>query len=600
MRRASWASALLLLSCLLPVVAFGQQVELQMTQGPYYVDVPVEVRVLAQGFADEPTPHVTAPDPAAGTLELLDVSPQVSSSVVITNGRLQQSREVRFVYRYLYLASAPGKVVLGPFTVEQDDVERTTRAYTLAVASVPLSDRLAVELVLPGKRVYVGQTIPVQLRFTLGQALRERLEGYVLRVPFLEMTERFHFQGEGAREGTSLKLQTHGGEVALVGEAVERNSPDGPLLEITVARTVVPLREGEVRIPAASVVADEGTSYRREIFGGRRATQTRKLRAADRERVLEVLPVPRAGRPSSFAGAVGQGFQLDVSADRTVVQVGDPITLTLSLRGDGNLERIGLPPLGQPGLLPTNRFRVPEGELTGEISDGAKHFTAMVRVLDERQQEIPALEYAWFDPVAERYETTRSRPIALSVREATVVGAEDVESDPEPRTPEPAPERTGAPAKTYRSFSQTGADLAIERDVGLLARDARTAPGGGWLVAGIYAVSLLGVGLAVVDRRRVDRGPEKAARRRRLDAALTEIRAAAALPAAEGAERVSGALRRLVAEDPAAHSAALDAILGECDAASYAPESQRSSALFDPQLQHRALAWLENLSGDAG
>ena len=40
--------------------------------------------------------------------------------------------------------------------------------------------------------------------------------------------------------------------------------------------------------------------------------------------------------------------------------------------------------------------------------------------------------------------------------------------------------------------------------------------------------------------------------------------------------------------------------LGECDAASYAPESQRSSALFDPQLQHRALAWLENLSGDAG
>jgi hypothetical protein len=352
-----------------------------------------------------------------------------------------------------------------------------------------------------------------------------------------------------------------------------------------------------VRVPAASVVADEGTRYRRDLFGSRVATHVRKLRAADRDRVLEVSALPRAGRPPSFAGAVGQGFQLDVSADRTVVQVGDPITLTLTLRGAGNLERLGLPALDEPGLLPKDRFRVPQGDLSGVIEGGAKRFTAMVRVLDERQQEIPALEYAWFDPEAERYETTRSRPIALSVRPAEVVGAEDVLSEPLP-TPEDereiaeAPE---APSAVSRELSLTGADLAIERDVTLLVRDARTTWSGHGLPAGIYAGSVLAVLVALFDRRRrLD--PEAQALRKRAEDQLGAIRAAASAPAAEAAANIARALRALVAQHPDADSRELDEFLGECDARTYAPEELRDDGPVDPRFHQRALELAKRLS----
>lgn len=589
----------------LPVLAFwvlashaaAQQIDLQVTRGPHYVDVPIEIRIVADGFEEEPAPEASAPEPEAGTLELLDVSPQVKSSVVITGGRVRQSKEVSFVYRYLFLASAPGDVELGPFRVSQGDVVRATRVLALSIQSVPASDRVAVELSLPEKRIYVGERVPIELRFSLEEELRDHLESYTLRVPFFDMTESFQFLDDPAAEGTRLIVSTHAGELELRGRAATRREGGQQFLDVTVSRTAVPLRSGAVRIPAASIVADEGTRYRRDLFGSRIATHTRKLRAADRNREIEVMPLPRTDQPPSFAGAVGKGFQLEVAADHTVVQVGEPITLTFTLRGDGNLERIGLPPLDRPGLLPEDRFRVPEGDLAGVLEDGAKRFTAVVRVLDERQQEIPALEYAWFDPEAERYETTRSRPIALSVGAAEVVSADDVLSEPLAGAGDSAlGEDREEPAVRSREFSLTGADLAIEREVALLVRDARTRWGGRWLPTGVYAGSILAVVLAMLGRRRRDLDPEISARRRRVESELAAIRSAAGAPAAEAAANLARALRRLIAEHPNGHSPELDDLIGECDARAYAPAGSEDGAPLDAEFHQRALKLAEQLA----
>lgn len=609
MRRLSglpWLAVIALSAWATAVAA--QQVEVQAEGGPHYVDVPVQIQIVADGFEEQPTPKVVPPEPTGGTLEFQGVSPQVSSSIVIINGNMRQSKEVKFVYRYAFLANAPGDVQIGPFRVSQGSQEHQTRPFALHVASVPSSDRLAVELVLPNRRIYVGERVPVTLRFEIAQGLRQHLEGYTLRVPFFDMSEGFQFLDDPAANGTKVTIDTRAGQLQLVGRAETRNEGGRKFLEISVERTAVPLRAGTVQIPAASVVADEGTRYQRDLFGSRIVTNVRKLRAADRERALEVSPVPLAGRPPSFAGAVGKGFHLDVAADRTVVQVGDPITLTLTLRGDGNLETLGLPPLDRPGLLPGDRFRVPQGDLPGVVDGGHKQFSAVVRVLDAHQQEIPALEYAWFDPETQRFETTRSRPIALSVRPAEVVGANDVLSAAPPSGSGDQPEsgsraveeqaaQPPAQATPQPSLSGvSGADLAIERDPALLVRDARTAWGGRWLPAGVYAGSVMAVLLALLERRRQDLGPEAGDRRRRIERELRAIRQAAGAPATEGAGSLSRALRRLAAESGDGRDPELDALLGECDACAYAPAALRRAAPLDPQLHRRALALAERLA----
>jgi len=141
-----------------------------------------------------------------------------------------------------------------------------------------------------------------------------------------------------------------------------------------------------------------------------------------------VRPLPIAGRPASFVNAIGRGFSIEVDASRTVVSVGDPIELTLRLRGDGPLAGLSLPPLDGPEGLPAQWFGVPGGGVAGRVDAGAnvKLFSVTIRVKSDEAREIPPIAFSWFDPEAREYHTTRSQPIALSVESAELVGAGEV------------------------------------------------------------------------------------------------------------------------------------------------------------------------------
>ncbi|HXV36178.1 MAG TPA: hypothetical protein VEC18_03460, partial [Myxococcota bacterium] len=122
-----------------------------------------------------------------------------------------------------------------------------------------------------------------------------------------------------------------------------------------------------------------------------------------------------------------------------------------------------------------------------------------------------------------------------------------------------------------------------------LLRRAAEARGRGWALSGIYASSCLVLLLAHWDRRRRSIDPALRARRRRRDAELRRIRAASGLPAAEAAAEIARALRALLAESSQPLPPEIDALIGECDARSYAPAAQRDRAALDPALAQRAL-----------
>ncbi len=292
------------------------------------------------------------------------------------------------------------------------------------------------------------------------------------------------------------------------------------------------------------------------------------------------MAVPSANRPESFAGAVGRGFSLDVRADRSVVQVGDPITLTFTLRGEGNLESAGLPPLSAKGLLDPSKFRVPVGDLAGKLEGDAKRFTAVVRVESLDVREIPALDYTWFDADTRAFQTTRSRPIALSVRAAKLVGADDVVSGDASSEQESAPATAIATAEPEPDavIALTGADLAIERDVATLGRGSSSAAGNGILLAVSYLAPCLLLGLSLVDRKRRAADPTLVRLRKSLESQRKRIYAATALSGREQAREFADALRGMLAAIPDARSPALESFLGECDALVYAPGEARAQS----------------------
>ena len=587
MIRTAFVPALLLALC---TAAHAQQVRLQIPQGPMYVGQPVDIRVQAEDFEDDPQPEVRVPDPSVGHLELQSVSPNISSSITIINGRISQMKSVRFVYQYRYISTVAGLVEIGPFVVTQGSVERVVGPVQIDLRAVPRSDRLRVVLRVPDGSRFVGQRVPVTLELWLEEQLRENMRSYSLNVPLFDLTDSFRLVDEPNPKAEShLMIHMADGAVTLPASVRRTSWRDQNFVVVSVTRTLIPLRSGEHTPGPTTVTVEEGIRWQRDFFGGRRATHVRMWSAVDEGPSFRVDSVPRAGQPESFAGAVGRGYTLDVSADRTVVQVGDPITLTFRLSGEGNLESAALPPLDADGLLPADAFRVPEGDMTGRLEQGAKEFTAVVRVLDESVREIPALAYSWFDPDREGYVTTLSRPIALSVRAAEVIAAQDVFSGADESAEDEIPEESRAPERWTGSFARTGADLAIEKNPAALLAGRGGPFGGPWVPITLYAGASLLVAAALFDRRRRDVDPALLRRRRLLDGEVRRIRDAVTLPGDESVGELARALRTMLAEVPEARTPELDSFLGECDAQSYAPRGRARAAGADPQLHARAL-----------
>ena len=99
--------------------AEAQQVRVGVDSGPHYVGDAVSIRITASGFEAAPTPEVTVEPPARGQLDLLGMSPNVSQSISIINGRITRTRDVTHVFQYRFVGDRAGVAKLGPFRITQ-------------------------------------------------------------------------------------------------------------------------------------------------------------------------------------------------------------------------------------------------------------------------------------------------------------------------------------------------------------------------------------------------------------------------------------------------------------------------------------------------
>ena len=552
--------------------ARAQQAALQITQGPYYTGVPIDLQVVADDFEEEPQPEVTGDAPAGATLQFVQARPQVSSMMQIVNGRVTQSRTVRFGFVYQLTAPTAGRYTVGPFTVTQNGKSAVTRSLSITVGDVPEAGGQRLRVVLPDRPIFIGQRVPVRVEWWTESGVADRLYNQRLNVPLFLDTANFQFLDEEHEPSRiAIAVDMPGGAVEFPADVKQVNEDGKAWVVRSFTRTLVPVAVGRFDLGRPALFCEEATSFQRDIFGSRVPSKTRRVRIAGDPLVLDVQAVPAQGRPASFAGAIGQGFTVDVTADRTVLQTGDPVKLTFTIHGDGSLDAASLPPLAEAGLSP-KQFRLPDGEVAGITDPGGKRFELSVRVIDPAVREIPPIEYSWFDPSSGRFETTRSQPIALSVRAATVVGAGDVvsaapaEVEPEDTTKGTA-RSPAAAASRAPAFTLTGADLSIETDVSRLRASATSLLGSAAVVWTGYAGGLLALAAGFAVRRRRDIDPVRA----RLHKDLRALRSRVASD--RGSRAVADALRRMASlrGDVKTRAAGLDEVLAQLDETAFAP-----------------------------
>ena len=575
--------------------SFAVEVQVQIARGPYYVGETFEVQVVATDFEEEPAPEISIGVYGGISLRLLGVAPSTKTSISFINGKMTRNHEVTFVYRYELTGTRAGRVRIPEFLVEQDEVSGSTRSFEIEISGVPTSDQVAVELDLPEGPIFVGQKIPIAIEFRIDRQTQADLVSYQVHVPLFDSPALRFLDAPFPNADTHLEVHTEAGVLRLPASSREKTIRGRKVLVVRAERTMIAVSPDEIRAEGAKVFISRGVGYRRDIFNQRRATSTEKFMAKDRPVLIEVAEVPRRGRPESFAGAVGEGFSLEVTADRSVVQLGEPILLSFHLRGDGDLSSASLPPLDADGLFDPGKFRLPEESPAGILDEDGKHFDITLRVLDAGVREIPALAYSWFDAETRNFETTRSRPIALSVGAAEVIGADAVTrragTDGESsKVSNPAAERAGDEASLVgsedrvirsTSLALTGANLAVERDPSRLLRDERARGQTRTVAVALYGAGLVFFGFAIFDARRRAADPLVLQRARAFKQAEQAIEKAFALPKEEAAGALGRALRELLAELPDEAGPDFDQLISECDTLRFARGSGSGSANSD-------------------
>lgn len=205
---------------------------------------------------------------------------------------------------------------------------------------------------------------------------------------------------------------------------VQREIYRGQDYNVVEWRKVVlyPQKSGELEISPLSLnlVLDVPTD-KRDFFGNVIYDQTSQFISTGM-RKINVKDLPRAGKPDSFTGAVGQ-FDFDVILNKSSLRATESFTAELKVNGNGNLKLFDLPNILVPNsmeLFDPEREELINTNLSGMNGSVSKSFTVIPKF--QGNFPIEEIEFSYFDPNTEQYKVLKSPRLTVDVYDGPTIG----------------------------------------------------------------------------------------------------------------------------------------------------------------------------------
>ena len=211
-------------------------------------------------------------------------------------------------------------------------------------------------------------------------------------------------------------------EIKLKELKLENGSYNNEDYNYVVYKKVVlyPQKTGKLDIEPLSlnVVAAVPTN-RRDIFGSRIMTRMNRTITSS-TRSITVKPLPEAGKPVDFTGAVGN-FSFKVTTSKTQLDATESLQAKIEVSGKGNLKLFNLPKISLPSSLEvyepehTENVRTNLNGMQGSISD---NYTIVPQY--KGKYPIPSITFSYFDLETKSYKRLSSNEIVIDVQEGPV------------------------------------------------------------------------------------------------------------------------------------------------------------------------------------
>lgn len=375
------------------------------------------------------------------TIEDLGGQQNNSQSVTIINGRMSKVVRRAYVFSYRFVPKRKGNLTIPALAVRADGQITRTRPLTIVAREPEANDDFKLKLEVSKTRCYVGEPIILTATWYLGQDVRS----VAFDLPTLS-DDRFAV----ADPDIEIDPQRQYYRVPLGSDEVVaekgRGTVDGrAFATLRFQKVLIPKQAGAIQIGPGTVACEALVGYQSsrrrssspfdddffssffndDFFGRSRRGVYDKFVTPSNSLTLNVRELPAQGRPADFAGLVGS-YQIAATATPIDVNVGDPITLTVTLSGPDYLEHVQLPPLGKQAALGRD-FKIPQDMAAGKIEGAKKVFVQTIRARREDVTEIPPIELPYFDTESGTYRVAKTDSIPITVKATRLVTASDAE-----------------------------------------------------------------------------------------------------------------------------------------------------------------------------
>lgn len=342
-----------------------------------------------------------------------------------------------FVYNYTIMPERAGTFRIPPQKIQAGSHALRTPELTLNVAdsgsrtqtqrsgrgaaSLDARKLVAAELVLTKTAAYVGEVIPAEVRLYINSRTRANLKDGP-EVSGQGFTMQKLSQPTQSREnvgGQIYDVWTFKTAIAAARPGRFEIGPVKATATVLVPRQINP--GGRSPLDIFNMDDPFSDPFFADPFG--HSLERQEIAVESKPVTLEVKALPPKA-PPEFSGAIG-AFTMEANAKPKSVQVGDPITVTATISGRGNFDRVSAPvPEDEHGwhtYPPSSNFK--QDDDVG-IS-GVKTFETVLTP-NESKKSVPPLLFSFFDPVNEKYVTLRSDPIPVKVEGSALAATSTV------------------------------------------------------------------------------------------------------------------------------------------------------------------------------
>ena len=322
-----------------------------------------------------------------------------STRMSMVNGKVSSS----ITHIYTLIPMRVGKFRIGHLSFKHKKKSYTSKEITIEVVEsdvnepegtqslsrkASLGDNVFLKMYVPKQDVYLNQIVPLTIKL------------YVTRLTLRDI-EYPVFSHNGFSVDKFAK------------PAQYREILNGKEYEVIEFKTnIFGIRTAKLALGPAQLKCNLLVNRRRQrnysmfdSFFGEREIYPLSLKS--KEIQITVNDLPEEGKPEGFSGAVGD-FTFDLKAEPKEVNVGDPITLKMVIKGRGNFATVTCPKLDS-----NQHFKIYDPEVKQE--DGVKTFEQILMPDTATVKEIPEITFSCFDTERKVYRTISKGPVPIKV-----------------------------------------------------------------------------------------------------------------------------------------------------------------------------------------